>query len=71
VKKNATFEDDVFTIVRDVEIGLNDAVVSAKKIDIERIEIRDDAQGEKPICVAEMTFDCMFYTAVGAPDVSL
>lgn len=72
VKKNATFEDDVYELVRLAEVALiNSAVTAAKRIDIKSIEIVDDAQGEKPVCIAKMTFEVEFYSVAGVPDVAL
>ena len=71
VKKNATFEDDCFLIVKEVEIALAAGLTGAKAVDIRHIEIEDDATGEKPVAVARMTFSVLFYTANGSPDVAL
>lgn len=70
-KKNATFEDDAYELIRLAEVALvNSAVIAAKRVDIQKIEIVDDAQGEKPVIRAKMTFEVEFYTASGSPDVT-
>lgn len=71
VKQTGAFEDSLFTILKECEIALNSGQIAAKKVDIERIEIEDDAKGEKPIAVGRFTFDVLFYTALGSPDVAL
>lgn len=72
VKKNATFEDDVYELIRLAEVQLiNSAVIAAKRVDIKSIEIVDDATGEKPVCIARMKFDVEFYSVAGVPDASL
>lgn len=71
VKKKATFEDDCYLIAKEVEIALAAGLSGAKSVDIRRIEIDDDAQGEKPVAVCRMTFGVLFYTANGSPDVAL
>lgn len=71
VKKNATFEDDVYQIAKEVETALAAGVTGAKSVDIKRIEIVDDGQGEKPVAIGHMTFEVLFYTANGSPDVAL
>lgn len=71
VKKNATFEDDILTILKEVETALASGVTGAKSVDIRRIEITDDAQGEKPVALGRFTFEVLFYTAIGSPDAAL
>lgn len=71
VKRNATFEDDCYLIAKEVEIALASGLTGAKSVDIRRIEIDDDAQGEKPVAVVRMTFEVLFYTANGSPDTAL
>lgn len=71
VKKNATYEDDVLTIVKEVEVALATGLTGAKSVDIKKIEIEDDAKGEKPVSVGHLTFEVGFYTANGSPDVAL
>lgn len=71
VKKNATFEDDVYTIAKEVEVALAAGLAGAKSVDIRKIEIEDDAKGEKPVAVGRLTFEVLYYTANGSPDVAL
>lgn len=70
VKRNATFEDDVYEMCRLAEAALT-SLSPAKAVDIRRIEIEDDAKGEKPVAVGRMTFEVLYYTAIGAPDAAL
>jgi hypothetical protein len=71
VKQNATFEDVVYTILKEVEVALAAGVTGAKSVDIAKIEIEDDAKGEKPVALGRFTFHVLFYTANGSPDVAL
>lgn len=71
VKRKATFEDDCYLVAKEVEIALAGGLTGAKSVDIRRIEIEDDAQGEKPVAVCRMTFQVLFYTANGSPDTAL
>jgi hypothetical protein len=69
-KKNATFEDDALEMIRLAEVALT-SLTGAKAVDISKIEIEDDATGEKPRIVARMTFSVLYYTAIGSPDTAL
>lgn len=71
VKKNATFEDDLLTICKEVEIALAAGLSGAKGVDIRSIEFDEDASGEKPRALARITFNAFYYTANGSPDVAL
>lgn len=71
VKKLATFEDDIYLILKEVEIGMNSGTIGSKRADILSITIEDDAKGEKPVAVGHFIFELVFYTALGAPDVAL
>lgn len=71
VKQNATFEDVMFTILKEVEVALAPGITGAKSVDIKKIEIEDDAKGEKPVAIGRFTFEVTFYTANGSPDVAL
>ena len=68
VKKIATFEDDVYQILKEVEIAMNAGGIGAKRADIKQVHIEDDAKGEKPVAVGHFTFELEFYTQVGSPD---
>jgi hypothetical protein len=70
-KKNATFEDDALELIRLAEVALSGGLTGAKAVDIRRIEIEDDATGEKPRIVARMTFNVFYYTANGDPATAL
>lgn len=71
VKKVDTFEDDVYLILKEVEIALAAGLTGAKSVDIQSIEIEDDAQGGIPVAVGRFTFEVLFYTANGSPDTAL
>lgn len=71
VKQNATFEDKITTILKEVEVALAAGLTGAKRVDIQKIEIEDDAKGEKPVALGRFTFEVLFYTAIGSPDVAL
>lgn len=71
VKKLATFEDDLYQILKEVEIAMSSGSIGAKRADIVSVLIEDDAKGEKPVAVGHFTFELVFYTALGAPDAFL
>lgn len=69
VKKVATFEDDIYQILKEVEVAMNLGSIGSKRADIKTIHIEDDAKGEKPVAIGHFTFELEFYTAIGSPDV--
>jgi hypothetical protein len=71
VKKLATFEDDLYTILKEVEIAMNSGTIGSKRADILTVSIEDDATGEKPVAIGHFVFELIFYTALGAPDTFL
>jgi hypothetical protein len=70
-KKNATFEDDAYDLIKLAEVAIAGGLTGAKSVDIRRIEIEDDARGEKPRILARMTFAVYYVTAIGSPDIAL
>lgn len=69
VKKMATFEDDVYQILKEVETAMNLGGIGSKRADIKQVRIEDDAKGEKPVAIGHFTFELEFYTQAGTPDV--
>lgn len=73
VKAVTGFDDTIDTIIKDVEVALASAQTAggAKYIQLARIEIELDGEGDQPVAVARMSFEVPYITALGAPDVAL
>jgi hypothetical protein len=73
VEQNIAYRTLVNTIRKEVEVALaaNQALGGAKRIQPVGCEIELSGEAEKPIASATLTFDCVYYTALGAPDVAL
>ena len=72
--KDATSLDNTGDqILKEVETALGPGVAlgGAKHAHLAGVEIERDGEGEKPAAVLRMTFECLYYTAHGTPDVAL
>lgn len=73
-KESADLDDKLDLICKEVQIALdaNQGLgVGVKYVEPKRIEIDMEGEAEKEVGVARMTFEVLFYTALGAPDVAL
>ena len=73
VKQNTSYRTLINTIRKEVEVALaaNQGIGGAKYVQPKSCEIELAGEGEKPVASATMTFDCLYYTALGAPDTAL
>lgn len=73
VKATTDFDDTVDGIVKQVEIALASAqgAGGAKYVQLVKIEIEMDGEGDQPVAMARMSFEVPYNTALGAPDVAL
>ena len=73
VKQNTAYRTVVNTIRKEVEVALaaNQSAGGAQYIQIRSCELELAGEAEKPVASATMTFDCLYYTVLGAPDVAL
>lgn len=72
-KKSTGFDDEIDAMVKEVEVAIaaNQGMAGAKWVQLRRIEVDMEGEAEKEIGVARMTFEAVYYTALGAPDVAL
>ena len=72
-KKSSGMDDELDAMVGEVLIAIdaNQGAGGARYIEPRRIEIEMQGEAEKEIGVASMSFEVLFYTAQGAPDVSV
>lgn len=72
-KKSSGMELELRTMRKEVIAALdaNQGAGGAKYIEPRSIEIDMDGEAEKEVGVARMTFEVLYYTAQGAPDVAL
>jgi len=71
VVQNTAYRTLVNTIRKEVEIALAAGLAGAKWVQPVSCVIELDGDAEKPIASATLTFDCPYFTALGAPDVAL
>ena len=71
VEQNTSYRTLVNTIRKEVEVALAAGLAGAKWVLPASCEIELSGEAEKPIASATMTFDCVYITALGAPDVPL
>lgn len=73
VKQNTNYNDTVDDIIKEVEIAIsgNQALGGAKAVLLKSIHVELSGDGEKPVAVATMTFEVLYYSAQSAPDVAL
>jgi hypothetical protein len=72
--KSTTFDDTVDLIQQEIEVALaaNQSLgAGVKAIQLRETEDEMDDEAEQPVCVRRMTFEVLYYTALGAPDVAL
>jgi len=70
VVQNTSYRTLVNTIRKEVEVALAAGLVGAKWVQPLSCVIELDGEAEKPIATATMTFECPYFTALGAPDVA-
>lgn len=72
-KKADGFDDELDAMIKEVELAIdaNQGMGGAKSIEPRSIEIDMDGEADQDIGVARMTFDVLYYTALGEPDVAL
>jgi hypothetical protein len=71
VDQNAAYRTLVNTIRKEAEVALAAGLAGAKWVLPVSCTIELSGEGEKPVASATMTFDCVYVTALGAPDVPL
>ena len=71
VKQDASYRTLVNTIRKEVETKLDQGLAPAKYVRPKSFEIELSGDGEKPVASGTMTFEVLYYTAQGAPDVAL
>lgn len=71
VVQNTSYRTLVNTVRKEVEVALAAGLTGAKWVQPVSCEIELSGDAEKPVASATMTFDCPYYTALGAPDVAL
>ena len=73
VKKSNGYDDDIDQIAVEVEEALNsDTTLSnlTKWVIPAEVEIRFEGEGEKPVAVATMTFNCLYETIDSDPETA-
>lgn len=74
VKVNAGYDDTVDQIQKEVEVALdadNGLSGLCKYVELKTVEDAFEGEGEKIVGLKRMTFEVLYYTAQGAPDVAL
>lgn len=77
VKVADNFDDALDTIIKECEAALNASTsaytaggLARGGITLDRIEIDHDAETDKPVGIARMDFQAVYYTQSNAPDVA-
>jgi len=76
VKANSAYDDTVDLICKEFEIALDNHTTQTlsglcKYIKPAGFELEVEGEGDKTIAVGRMTFEVIYFTAQGAPDVPL
>lgn len=72
-KQSAGMDDELDAMVKQVtaRLDVNQGIGGAKWVEPRGVDIDMDGEADKEIGVARMTFEVLYYTAQGAPDVAL
>lgn len=72
-KNSSAMDDELDAMIKEVLVALdaNQGAGGAKFIEPRRIEIEIQGEAEKEVGVAVMSFEVLYYTAQGAPDVAM
>jgi hypothetical protein len=67
------FDDQIDAMILEVEQALdaNQGIGGAKSVELRSIQIDMDDEADREIGIARLTFDVLYYTALGAPDEAL
>lgn len=70
---DGTLDDTLDQIALEVEkaISTNQSAGGAKTITLNRVELTMEGEAESERGVVRMTFDALYYSTIGAPDVAL
>lgn len=78
VKSTSNFDDTLDTIAKECETALNASTsaytaggLAKGGITLDRIEIEHDAETDKPVGIARMDFEALYFTLSNAPDVAV
>jgi len=71
VEQNTNYRTLVNTIRKEVEIALAPGLTGAKYVAPKDFKLELSGDAEKPVASGTMTFEVLYYTQQGAPDVAL
>ena len=73
VKATSNYDDTIDTVCSEVETALGGSTVNglAKDIYLESTDINYQGEGDQPLAIATMTWNCEYQTAANAPDTAL
>lgn len=71
-KKASGMDDELDAMIKEVMVALdaNQGIGGAKYVEPRRVEIDMDGESEKEVGVARITFEVLYFTAQGAPDIA-
>ena len=72
-KSTSNFDDTIDTICSEVETALGGSTLNglAKDLFLESTDISYQGEGDQPLGIATMTWNCLYHTDANAPDTAL
>jgi len=73
VKGTSNYDDTIDTVCSEVETALGGSTINGlvKDIYLESTDINYQGEGDQPLAVATMSWNCLYQTAANAPDTAL